>query len=124
VVRPYVQDTDYDRVGRFLVRTYRTSGPHVNWLRPRWEYMHHHPYIANVDVKEIGIWETGNEIVAVVHPELFRGEAYIELSAADSDLKRDIVAYAEGHLAACSGDAAALRLYISDEDDELQHIAS
>jgi len=51
------------------------------------------------------------------------GEAYVEVSAEDAGLKRDMLAYAEEHLAACSGGAKALRMHISGQDDEFQHIA-
>ena len=53
-VRQYNQAADYERVGRFLVRTYSSTGGHVNWLQARWEYMHYHPLIRNVDVSSIG----------------------------------------------------------------------
>lgn len=55
IARRYEHESDYSRVGEFLVRTYRTSGSHVNWLQPRWEYMHHHPLIRKLDLGPIGI---------------------------------------------------------------------
>ncbi|MCD4652504.1 hypothetical protein K8T06_01050, partial [bacterium] len=122
--RCYRHDTDYERVNQFLLRTYRTSGGHVNWLQLRWEYMHHHPHIEKVDLNSIGIWERDGEIVAVVHPELYMGEAYIEMSADNPALKRDMLVYAEEHLAVCSDGANALRMHINDQDDEFQHIAA
>jgi GNAT superfamily N-acetyltransferase len=78
-VRQYSQYGDYERVGAFLVRMYRTTGEHVNWLQPRWEYMHYHPLIRGVDLSSIGLWEAVGEIVAVVHPEHDMGTAYFEV---------------------------------------------
>jgi len=34
--RHYDHAHDYERVGRFLVRTYTAQGPSANWLQPRW----------------------------------------------------------------------------------------
>jgi hypothetical protein len=70
-VRGYSHAADYANIGRFLVRTYGTMGGHINWLSPRWEYMHYHPLVRGVDLNSIGIWEVGGEIVGVVHPEHF-----------------------------------------------------
>ena len=42
-VRPYNHPADFENVGRFLARTYSAMGNHINWLQPRWEYMHFHP---------------------------------------------------------------------------------
>jgi hypothetical protein len=63
VVRGYEHEPDYARVGAFLVRTYRASGSDLNWLAPRWEYMHFHSFITKVDLRPIGIWEADGEIV-------------------------------------------------------------
>ena len=78
-VRHYDHDTDYHNVGEFLVRTYPSTGSHINWLQPRWEYMHHHPNILKIDRGSFGIWETEHEIVAVVHLEHYLGTAYFEI---------------------------------------------
>ena len=78
-VRPYNHTADYEKINRFLVRTYRTTGGHINWLQPRWEYMHYHPHIRGVDLNSIGVWVAHGEIVGVVHPELRMGTAYFEI---------------------------------------------
>jgi len=124
ISRRYQHDSDYEKVSQLLLRTYGTSGDHVNWLPPRWEYMHHHPYISRIDLSSIGIWERDGEIVAVVHPELRLGEVYTQVSADDPALKRDLLAYAEERLAACSRGAKALKVHINDHDGEFQHIAA
>ena len=76
--RRYDHSRDYEMVNRFLLRTYRTTGGHINWVQPRWEYMHHHPLVGEVDLASIGIWERGGGIAGVVHPEHEMGTAYFE----------------------------------------------
>lgn len=61
--RQYNHATDYQKVGEFLTRTYRTEGGHINWLQPRWEYMHYHPLIRGVDLTLISV---------VVSPDRFQ----------------------------------------------------
>ncbi len=124
ITRGYEHDSDYSRVGEFLVRTYRTSGSHINWLQPRWEYMHHHPLIRRVDLRPIGIWEADGEIVAVVHPEHRTGTVYLELDPAHADLEREMLRYAEANLALLSDGRKTLRVYINDSDADLQRAAA
>lgn len=57
MVRRYDHPSDYEKVGRFLIRTYDTTANHVNWLQPRWEYMHYlsHSPMEGFDYRVIGI---------------------------------------------------------------------
>ena len=124
-VRHYNHASDYEKVGRFLVRTYRsTPGGHVNWMQPRWEYMHYHPQIRCVDLNSIGIWETRGEIVGVVHPEHAMGTAYFEIDPEYGPLKKEILSFAEEHLSAASDGGRRLGVYINDQDDDFQSVAS
>jgi predicted N-acetyltransferase YhbS len=123
-VRHYHQAADYERVGQFLLRTYGTKGGHINWLQPRWEYMHYHPLIRDVDLSAIGVWEAGGEIVAVVHPEHGMGTAYFEIDPEYSHLKAQMVRYAEEQLSILSDDVRRLRVYINDQDDDFQNLAA
>lgn len=123
VARRYEHDSDYARVGEFLVRTYRTDGSHVNWLQPRWEYMHHHGFIRNLDLRAIGVWEADGEIVGVVHPEHRMGTVYFEFDPPHADLRGEMLRYAEENLARASDDGRALRIYVNDSDSEFQRLA-
>ncbi len=123
-VRHYNQAADYENVGRFLVRTYRPQGGHVNWLQPRWEYMHYHPLIRGVDLSAIGIWEAHGQIVGVVHPEHAMGLAYFEIDPEYASLKREMLTYAEEQMSTCKEGARRLRAFINDEDDDFQKVAS
>lgn len=121
--RHYDHDTDYDRVGEFLVKTYSTAGDHINWLQPRWEYMHYHPNITQVDRGSFGVWEAEDEIVALVHLEHYAGRAYFQIDRAHADLKAEMLAHAENHLCASTHGGRALTLYINDRDSTFQAIA-
>ncbi len=124
IARCHEHHSDYSRVGEFLVRTYRTSGSHINWLQPRWEYMHHHPLIREVELRSIGLWEADGEIVGVVHPEHRKGTVYLELDPAHADLRRELLRYAEANLAVTSDGTRTLRIFINDSDEELQRAAT
>ena len=123
-VRSYNHSADYDRVGEFLLRTYSTTGNHINWLQPRWEYMHHHPLVKDVDVSTTGIWEVDGEIVGVVHPEHSMGYAYFQVDPRCEDLKRDMLAYACEHLSVAKNSGSAITIYIHDRDDTFQRFAA
>ncbi|MHC4930707.1 MAG: GNAT family N-acetyltransferase [Planctomycetota bacterium] len=123
-VRNYDPAADYERVGRLLVRTFRTSGGHINWLQPRWEYMHFHPLIRDVDLRSIGVWEASGEVVGVVHPEHATGTIYFQVDPDRDPLKREMLSYAEEHLNRPIEGGRRLRVFINDEDDEFQHAAS
>ena len=123
-VRHYNRAADYERVGRFLVRTYRRTGDHINWLLSRWEYMHYHPLIRGVDLGSIGIWESQGEIVGVVHPEHDPGTVYFELDPQYGALRREMLEFAEAHLSTARGGARRLRILITDGDDEFRSVAS
>lgn len=122
--RHYNHATDYENVGRFLVKTYRTTGGHINWVQPRWEYMHYHPYIRRVDLNSMGVWVAHGEIVGVVHPEHSMGTAYFEIDPEYNDLKREMLQYAEKHISLTEDGMRRLHAFINDQDDEFQSIAT
>jgi predicted N-acetyltransferase YhbS len=67
--RPYDPDRDYQPVSRFLIDVYEPTDQPFNWLQPRWEYMHHHPFIDSVPLERILVVEDGGRIVGLAHPE-------------------------------------------------------
>jgi len=123
-LRHYDHAADYERIGAFLIRTYGIRGGHVNWLQPRWEYMHYHPLIRNVDRSAIGVWEAGGEMAAVVHPEHAMGTAYFEIDPRHGALREAMLEYAEKHMSTRSDGMRRLRIYINDWDDQFQRLAS
>ena len=114
--RRYDHARDYERVGEFLVRTYRTGGGHVNWLQPRWEYMHFHPHIRRVSLEAIGVWEADGEVVGVVHPEHSAGTAYCEVDPAHESLVPEMLEYAGANLSVPTEGGSRLRAYVNDAD--------
>jgi GNAT superfamily N-acetyltransferase len=124
LTRPYDPDRDFERVSDFLVRTFSPAGPHRNWFRPRWEYMHYHPLIRGVDLARIGIWEDAGEILAVAHPEHEPGVVFFELDPRRPDLKPELLRYAQGRLATTRNGAPCLRVLIGDDDPEFQRAAA
>ena len=124
MVRRYEHDRDYERVGRFLLTTYGTGSGHVNWLQPRWEYMHYHPLVCELDLTLIGVWEAGGLIVGVVHPEHTLGTAYVQIDPEWYELKEEMLTYAEEHLSASDNGVRRLRVYINDHDVEFQRVAA
>jgi GNAT superfamily N-acetyltransferase len=123
-VRHYNHVADYEKVGRFLIKTYRTIGGHINWVQPRWEYMNYHPQIRGVDLNSIGVWVAHGEIVGVVHPEHVMGTAYFEIDLEYNDLKGEMLQYAEEHISSTEDGVQRLRAFINDNDDEFQSIAT
>ncbi len=123
-VRHYHHAADYESVGHFLVNTYGMRDGHINWLQPRWEYMHYHPLIRNVNLNAIGVWEARGEIVGVIHPEHAMGTAYVEIAPDHSDLKAKMLRYAEEHISTVSEGVRRLRVYVNDRDRDFQRLAA
>jgi len=122
IERFYNHAEDYEQVGQFLLRTYRTTGSHINWLQSRWEYMHYHSLVENVDLNAIGVWEANGAIVGVIHPEHQMGTLYVEVDPEYGDLKSEMIRYAEEHLYWEVSNERVLRVYINDRDDAFQRV--
>jgi predicted N-acetyltransferase YhbS len=122
--RQYDHETDFEKVSRFLVSTYCAGGAHINWPQPRWEYMHFHPLIRQVELGAIGVWEAGSEMVGMVHPEHSMGTAYFEIHPDYDVLKCEMLGYAEQHLSVTDSGVRRLRVYINDQDEDFQRTAT
>ncbi|MEM7624886.1 MAG: GNAT family N-acetyltransferase [Planctomycetota bacterium] len=120
----FEHNRDFERVSRFLVETYRTAGTHLNWLQPRWEYMHYHPLIRDVNVSQIGLWEDDGHIVGVIHPEHEEGTVYLQIRDDNPALKKQMLQYAEQHLSIIAGGLRRLRVLINRADQSFQGIAT
>lgn len=123
--RQYDRDADFGRVGEFLVRTCNTDcRGHRNWLQPRWEYMHYHPQVRDVDLGAIRLWEEDGRIVAVAHPELRMGTAHFEISPEHPELKAELLAYAQERLSVATEKGRRLYALICDTDTEFHGLAA
>jgi len=127
--RSFKTEIDIDRVSQFLIDThYNPATPqsgHINWLQARWEYMHFHPLIADVDRTKIGVWEDGGEIVGVAHPEHPGSPVYFEVRPGYESIKAEMLAYYEENIrVTAEGKDNHEGLYLMSGDDEFAQIAS
>jgi predicted N-acetyltransferase YhbS len=123
-IKPYNHTVDYDRVGDFLVDTYHPGEYFSNWLQPRWEYMHYHPYIKSLDLEKIGVAEDADQIVGVVHFEHTYGQIYFQVHPDYDHIKTDLLDYAEVTFRGeqSDGDREYLALYVSEHDPTLENL--
>jgi len=127
-LRPFDTSSDIDKVSQFLVDTYYDpSTPqrgHINWLQSRWEYMHYHPLIADVDRSKFGVWEDGGSIVGVAHPEHPGSPCYFEMKPGYEFLKSEILNYYEEKIRiTADGLENHEGVYLIGGDEEFAHVA-
>ena len=121
--------TDIDKVSQFLVDTYHdpsvAPAGHINWLQTRWEYMHFHPMITNVDRRKIGIWEDKGQIVGVAHPEHSGSPCYFEVRPGYESLKAEMLKYYEEHIRVTpEGSENHEGIFVMGGDSEFAQIAT
>ena len=122
--RQYQSPQDFESVWNFLIRTFEPGPKPLNWLQPRWEFMHFHPYLPTSLLSKIGIWEDGGNIVGVAHFEFRLGEIYFEIHPDYPFLKSAMLDYAENELSATlPNQRRYLRILINDFDTEFENIA-
>ncbi len=88
--------------------------------------MHYHPLIRGNDLSLADVWYERDEIVGVVHPEHETGTVYFEMAPGRHDLVEEMLIYAEDRLGAAVGEGTDRKLgvYISDDDDQFQRLAT
>ncbi len=117
----YNYPADFQRVGDFLIRHYQPDNRGGNWLQPAWEYMHHHSMLDKSGLGRIGLWQVGDEIVAVVHYEWCLGEVFFQVHPDYAWLKATMLEYAEGNIFGTREDGRRFtRAYVNDFDAELE----
>ena len=126
-VRRYEHSTDYNRVGQFLIDTYRPGDRHDNWLQPRWEYMHYHPLFdesLETAFSNTGVWESDGSIVGVVHFEHRPGQIFFQVHPDLRHLKPEMLEYAETYLNVGDSDKKRnVAIWVNDFDTEFRSIA-
>jgi len=124
-LRPYDRQRDFERIGEFLIQTYQPGDQLLNWLQPRWEYMHFHPNIKAVNLEKIGVFEEAGEIVGVVNLEHSERQAYFQVRPGYEHIKPTMFAYAEANFQGVSQSTGRLirALYINDFDSTLSQLA-
>lgn len=123
--KSYNREKDYQRVGEFLNETYQHGKKFVNWLQPRWEYMHFHPFVWEIDLGKIGIFEEDGVIVGVVNMESNERTAFFQVRPGYEFIKPLMFEYAEKHYQGISQSTGRLirTLYIHEDDETLSTLA-
>lgn len=125
-VRAYNHAVDYHRVGRFLREVYEPSDRLLNWLQPRWEYMHHHPFIEKLDLTTIAIYEEDGDVVGVAHPEDKPTYVYFQRHPNYDHVLPLMFDHADNHFGGPSIllECNIIGLFINDFDATLESVAA
>lgn len=120
-IRSYQHDKDYERVNQFLVDLYQPGAVLAGWLQPRWEYMHFHSNVDDVDLNRIGIAERGGEMVGLVHPEHSMAFVYLQTRPGPPEAAGRLIDHVLDNFGGRSRKLArdVLGIYCSDFDPEL-----
>jgi ribosomal protein S18 acetylase RimI-like enzyme len=115
LARPYRGDDDFWRVRRLLVETYPITPTGFNWDVRRWDGQRF--YVADPApdprwAERIYLWERGDgQVVGAVLPE-GNGDAHLQLHPDYRHIEGEMIAWAEEHLAAPTGDGTRRDLII------------
>jgi predicted N-acetyltransferase YhbS len=93
----YNHSRDYEKVNQLLYDSF-VIDKYINWIQPRWEYMHYHPILNTDDYKLFATWFDDDELVAVVHHEHRVGQAFLQVKDGYDHLKEEMVIHAENSL--------------------------
>ncbi len=125
-IRCYRHAGDYEAISRFLIDTHEPGESFANWLQPRWEYMHHHPDIEDVDLASFGVVEEDGLIVGLTHLEHSPGLVYFQLRPGYDHVAADLLDHAEAHFGGFSRTLGrdVRGLYISEAHGKLAALAA
>ncbi len=126
IARPYDGDRDYEAVSRFFIDVYRPGDRLLNWMQPRWEYMHHHPYIERVPLDLILVFEDGGRIVGLAHPEDGTTFVHFQRAPGYDYILPEMLVHADKHFGGPSImlGRRIIGLFISEYDTELEQLAT
>ncbi len=124
-IKPYDRKHDYERVGDFLIETYQPGEVFYNWLQPRWEYMHYHTLVNEINLEKIGIFEEAGRIVGVVNIEHTERHVYLNVRRGYDHIKVDMFDYAEANFQGMMESRGRLfrAMYIHEFDVTFEQIA-
>jgi GNAT superfamily N-acetyltransferase len=125
-IKKYNLEQDYERVNQFLIDIYKPGDTFSNWLQPRWEYMHHHPFVWELELTQFGIFEDSGKIVGVVHPENNPGLCHFQIKPGYEYLKPQMLDYFEETFQGISKSTNRLirGAFISELDTEMEELAA
>lgn len=124
--RCYDNSRDYEAVGRLLIDTYQGGDQLLNWLQPRWEYMHHHPFIEGVPLELILVFEDDGEIVGVAHPEDTLTFIYFQRAPGYDYILPEMLIHTDKFFGGTSAmlQRKIIGLFINDFDTPLEQLAT
>jgi ribosomal protein S18 acetylase RimI-like enzyme len=122
-LRPYHHLGDDAAVHRLLIEAYPPGAEqYAAWLPPRWEYMHAHSLIDEVDLRRFGVAEDDDgRLLGIVHNEHHPAFAYLQRRPGDDHVIEPLLDWAEAHLGGWSVtfDREVLGLYVPTGDRAL-----
>jgi len=119
--RKYDVSNDFKLVGDFLIENYQPDNRDGNFLQPAWEYMHSHPWFDERSLDNIGIWEDSGRTVAIVHHELYLGEAFFDIHPGYPHLKTEMLDHAEKYLYGKTQDGRKyIKAFVNDFDKDFE----
>jgi mycothiol synthase len=115
IARPLSGDEDYWGVRDLLIKTYPITQPGFNWEVRRWDGWRFYKKDPAFDPhweKVVCLWEKeGGELVAAIHPE-GTGDAHLQVHPDYRYLEKEMIRWAEKHLAAPTEDGRSRQLHI------------
>ena len=129
IFKKYTPEYDFIRIRDFLVDTYSRINKPFNWTLERWNYARYFvvPMKSNISTweDEIGIWENEEgKIVGVINSECEEpGEAFVQIDPQYSSIYTDMISYAEENIAVRENSVHRVKLYIYEDNIQLQEIA-
>ena len=120
-VRAYRHRADFDAVGEFLVEVYEPGEVFANWLQPRWEYMHFHPYIDGIPLERFGVAVEDGQIVGVVHLEHSPAFTYFQVRPGCDHVKEALLDHAERNFGGYSRslEQNVLGMFVNEFDETM-----
>lgn len=122
-LRAYDHRRDAAAVQRLLAEAYPPGAERYDtWLPPRWEYMHAHSLIDEVDLTRFGVAEDDDgRLLGIVHNEHHPAFAYLQRRPGDDQVVEPLLDWAEAHLGGWSVTFAGevLGLYVPTCDRTL-----
>lgn len=96
--RRYKILSDFEKVSQLLRNNFVKYQKNGNMCQPRWEYLHMHPWFNFKLAHRFGVWEKGDEIVAVACYETDLGDCFLITKIGYEFLRKEMVDYAEQEL--------------------------
>ncbi|MFP4457946.1 MAG: GNAT family N-acetyltransferase [Clostridia bacterium] len=121
IKKKYNHKIDYEKVNELLYDSFELD-KNINWVQPRWEYMHYHSIQNPQECIHYGVWYDNDMLIAIVHHELSLGKAYLEIKSGYEHLKEEMIVHAEDNLYVTNEGNKSLEVYCREFDEETNNI--